>query len=392
MIDEPSRIDHSKLLQWLRDHARRIGPFHDRGRKILINSPWHDDHKFHCALLPARGKYGRFRDFKTERAGSVVEFVSLIEGTSWRDAAAKVCVSGLDLFATEVEPPIKDIVVHPPEPEEPPPAGMDFPPGLWRVDPDSDNPDVQVAVTWLQRRAIDPAKHELYVCLEDTQRKVFDKATKETKKQNLFGRIIVPYRNEDRQLVYWTARTIIPDERVRYLEPYTCEVIETKEQTLFCLDWNFGQRDLWLVEGWACATSLYDCGLYSAATGGAQLYDEQIQRIAAAHPRRIIMAYDRDEAGKIAALQSRRKMGCPDNLLVCFPPADCDWNKAFERHGRDGILAHISLNTVPFDDVYELKLLSTMSMEAQCSAKGIARRRFSERPAFGKTRFPRRRA
>lgn len=353
--EKPSLVDEQRFGAWLAKRQGRLGKPKGQGRKMLINSPWMADTKHHCALFVRRGRFGRYRDFKSGNAGSLVEFVSKIEGCSKQRARELICLPDGEPVTAVAKPKKRQ--------PEAPAYSFELPAGCLRITPEpaeGESLAMSVARGWLiNSRGITPHAQEAYLCTQD--RKPPDHI-ENAKRQRLQGRILIPYRDAYGRLIYWTARSPDPDAKPKYLEPYLGEPPVVKEEAVFCPDWGFERHDLWVVEGWACARSLAECGLYALSTGGAQLYQEQLKVIASRHARPVL-AFDNDDPGRLAAIRARRAFQRP--CLHCEPPSGHDWNSAWLAYGTDQLLAYICRHTRPFDDLLEFQIVQRLSLQAR---------------------------
>ena len=344
---EPSVIDRDKLIQWVEARSNSLGPCKVSARKIQINSPWYPDKKFHCALIPSMGKFGGFKDYKSGKSGTVVRFISEMDRITWKEAAALIC---------KAWSPSQSVKPTKPKPEEE--IHLKFPKGSIFIDAKLIDEDdwAYDAAKWLKKRGLLFTDYEFYLCTED--RKVKQEGVQREYTQRLSDRILVPIRDASGDLVHWVARTMNPNEKVRYQEPYQGESKIAKDETFFAPSWDFEGKTLMLIEGVFCVLSIFKCGFYAASSMGARLSPDQA-RILRQMDVDLVIAYDNDEPGKIASLLATIEYG--RSCKFVFPPQGHDWNSAYVEYGQSWITDFISRRTRAMTDTFKLAIESTLS-------------------------------
>lgn len=344
--DEPSVIDEHELVRWLDARVGKLGDYHvgtnaKYGVKYLLNSPWKSDSKRHLAIIPFRGKYGRYKDFKSGKQGSVVDFVMEIDGLGFRDAKSLVVT-----IDDGYRPPARETQVDP-QPRVRKSTiiqrwELKLPEGCIRITSDHAGRDDRLgaAYAYLAGRSMDAGTIEAYYCSEDRR-------TPEGKLQPLKHRILIAFRDWNDELWYWTARSQSEFRPPRYLEPTQTEGAATKEEVLYCPSWDIHGRAVLVCEGPIDARSVWLAGFPAVATQGSNWYlpQQQTLREFAVKP---IFAFDNDEAG-IKALHDAAKMW-GDECFFAFAPEGEDWNSALRKLGVEGLRRHILENVALVDE------------------------------------------
>lgn len=346
MTKETNVIDYNKLISWLNSKNQTLGGYVVKGKKILINSPWKQDNKKHMALLFERGKYGRFRDFKSSKSGNIVDFVMEIDNCNFKSAIKKIGKNRprdiREIFKTaKIEITNETIVDYD--------SKISLPPGCIEIKKKNSLSASIKAANYLRRRGIEPSLHKLYCATQN--RSIKNPSTNETIWQNLEGRIVIPYYDYNNNLVYWSARSIDPLCKIRYIEPYEFETKKRKQDVVFTPSWDILNKQIFIVEGPIDAISLSQCGLNAIAIGGSGLFMGQkkiIQKIS----KNIIIATDNDCAGRKCALQINKEMKVQK---IIIPPKGEDWNSAMVKVGMQNLKKFIYSNILDFSEDLKFK-------------------------------------
>jgi hypothetical protein len=140
------------------------------------------------------------------------------------------------------------------------------------------------------------------------------------------SRIIIPYYNKDSNLIYFNSRYIGNSNYMRYLGPPK-EVGIGKGDVMYFPEWPSEKEKVFLTEGEFDALSLFSCGFYSAAFGGKNLSDSQIEII---RPYTPVLCLDGDKYG-IEALVNMGNLllrkGFKNVYYVRVPKPYKDWNE-----------------------------------------------------------------
>jgi hypothetical protein len=309
--------------------------------EIRINSIFDpSDTNHHLWLSPSGGKKKRktgvFHCFKTDRKGSLVSFVSLVDGCDKEDALAilrgeptvRELEQQLDDFFNQ-----QDYVA-----EEPVKSDLSLPIGSLLI---SDLPEKnwwrKKSVEYLLARKI--PVDGLYICTEVPYK----------------ARIIIPYYDKSGKLIYWNGRHISSKSKMRYLGPPK-EIGVGKGDVIYVPGgkWPKAGELLHICEGEFNAMSLKLSDLYAAACGGKNMTDKQALMLA---EYRICLCLDRDKAGKagtgvmsnaVTMLSSSSKT--KDKLFYVRPPVGCkDWNEMYVKEGDVMVHHYIHRYAKPVD-------------------------------------------
>lgn len=310
-------------------------------KEIRINSIFDPtDTNHHLWLSPAGGKKKRktgvFHCFKTDRKGSLVTFVSLVDGCDKEDALAilrgEPTVRELEQQLEEFFNEQDHVEPEAPEPDLALPSGSflisDLPTkNWWRTK----------TVEYLENRKI--PVDGLYVCTEAPYK----------------ARIVIPYYDKNGKLIYWNGRHISPQAKIRYLGPPK-EVGIGKGDVVFMPGgkWPKSGELLHVCEGEFNALSLKLCDLHAAACGGKNMTDKQALMLA---QYRICLCLDRDKAGKQGTTVMSNAVtmlsscsGTKDKLFYVRPPQGYkDWNEMYIKEGDVMVHHYIKRFSKPVD-------------------------------------------
>lgn len=352
--EQPSVIDEGALVKWLDARAPKLGDYRvvssvTHVRKYMLNSPWKPDVKRHLGIFPFRGKYGRFRDYKSGNNGSVIDLIMLIDNVSFDDARSEVVLVDDRRYdaprALPEEGRVKErhlgsnIIQR---------WELKLPPGCTQLSSAHAGLDDHLgqAYRYVLSRGMDPDDFEVYYCAED--RKMSNGKT-----QRLRHRVILPFRDWNGELWYWTARSLSQYLQPRYLEPTQDEGAASKEEVLYAPSWDIHKGPVLVCEGPIDARSLWLCGFKAVATQGSNFYNQQRDTLKEFEIRPIF-AFDRDAAGIKALLQAVESW--KDPCYYVFPPENHDWNSAMTALGRDRLREHI-LEKVAYVDEKVIDML-----------------------------------
>jgi DNA primase len=335
MENDESIIDIKSFENWLQSRASKLGDYvvTKSGQKYLLNSPWKLDTKRHLAILPFRGKYGRFRDFKSGKNGSVPDFIMEIDGVGFRDAM--LLVSTANYTPKEKKP-------EAPKEKLPKKWGGKLPDGCIRIIREDENSDdlISVAYDYIKKRGIDPESYEFYYCSKDT-------VASNGKRQRLRHRILLAFRDWNGEIWYWTARSLSSVGIPRYIEPEQDGSVTTKEEAMFCPSWDIHGKGVMVCEGAIDAITLHLCGLRSVSIQGSNLFKAQADMLKDFNCKPI-WAFDNDEPGKIGLAHALNFW--KGESFYIFPPNGYDWNSFYVKHGKKELRRHIVDNMEPVDN------------------------------------------
>jgi hypothetical protein len=313
-------VNFDRFKRWI---ERRFDDVIVKGQEIRINSIFDpDDTNHHLWLSPSGGKKKRktgvFHCFKTDRKGSLVSFVQLVDHCDREDALAilrgeptvRDLEQQLEEFFAKQEPVV----------EEPPPPDLQFPAGTYLIS------DVKKwwrdkAEEYLAGRKI--PSDGLYICTEAPYK----------------SRIIIPYYDKNGKLIYWNARHIFPQAKIRYLGPPKEVGIGKSDVVYMPGGWPKKGELVHLCEGEFNAMSLKLSGLNAAACGGKNMSDKQAVLLA---DYRLVLCLDRDKAGKAGTTVMSDALSLvqmaseyKDKLFVVRPPKPYkDWNEMYIKEGE----------------------------------------------------------
>lgn len=336
-------VDYETFLQWATD---RFGPENIKIQKdeIKTHSIFAEDHKFHLWMNPTGGKssrpeLGSYRCWYTDRMGSLVSLVSIVDKIPYDEAEELICGSS-SLRALEK----KVDEFYRVKAEEPLPIqylvneGLELPPHTFGLDEISRYNKYGIrAIRYLESRKI--PTNGLHVCIDGDYK----------------NRVIIPYYDSEGRLVYYNARTLSTNPSVlRYMKPDN--PVYKQEDVLFMPVWPRNGSKIYLTEGELDAISLNVAELIGGAFGGKSLSDLQMEML---RRRNYIpvLALDNDEEKKIdSGREALIKIG--DKLLangfgevyyVRPPKGYKDWNKLLELKNKELVKAYIEKFEQPYN-------------------------------------------
>jgi hypothetical protein len=314
-------ISFERFKEWA---ERKFGEIVVKNKEIRINSIFEtDDDNFHLWCSPSGGKkkrkLGVFHCFKTDKKGSLVRLVQLVEKCD-RDTALSILtgqstISDLERRLEEYFAEKDGVKVEPPKPDLQLPSGSllisDLPLNNWWR---------KKAEEYLQGRHIPIDGY--FICTEAPYK----------------ARIIIPYYDKTGKLIYWNGRHISDKAKLRYLGPPK-EVGVGKEDVIYMAgQWPPEDSYLYLCEGEFNAKSLFLSELNAAACGGKNIGEKQVTILSG---YKIVLCLDRDKAGKSGTKRMTEiynslsvKIATGTNLLYVRPAVGFkDWNEMFVALG-----------------------------------------------------------
>lgn len=303
-----------------------------KGDEIRLNSIFTDsvDKGHHLWCNPYGGKnnvnFGVYHCFKTDKKGTLIGLVMHVENcdfyTALRVLNGNLRVSNknlnqiLDFDENNYRFKIKKI---------------EFPEFCFSIDGNSNNNIHKQAIKYLESRKIN--YKDFYVCLDG----------------NYKNRIIIPYFNEKRELIYFNSRALF-ETKLRYLGPPKTIGVG-KEDVLYFPKIPTSKR-IYVTEGEFDAYILSSCGFSSAACGGKNLSDIQASMLSNFE---IALCLDLDKAGTTALKSMKTKLDAFDSAnskerITVIRPAEGfkDWNEMALKHSFDIIKAYIEKYEKPF--------------------------------------------
>lgn len=299
------------------------------GQEIKINSIFEsDDDGHHLWCNPSGGKrkhrFGSFQCWKTQKKGSLVKLVMLVDGCDRDDALSKLkgetSIRELErqldkMFEAEERPPT----------EATPKPGLALPSGCVEISALPQNDWWRKkAEEYLAGRKIPPAG--LCIGVDGRYR----------------NRLVIPYYDREGTLIYYNGRAL-GDSRCKYLGPPK-EIGVGKEDVVFMAGkWPEPGDTVYICEGEFNALSLRQAEMNGAACGGKNMSEKQAILLS---PYKVVLCLDRDRAGRagttkmssvISALSTAH--GTRDKLSFVVPPEGYnDWNEFLVKNNT--VLLH----------------------------------------------------
>lgn len=332
-------INFEKFREWAES---RFDDVIIKGDEIRLNSIFassDDNHHLWCS--PSGGKKGRdfgvYHCFKTDKKGSLLGLVRLVDKCSKDDAMSTLLgydtisqlEKRLDEFLNEQED--ADQVEHVPVASKIP-----LPSGCALISELGTN-------NWYRRKSEDYLLNRkipidgYYVCMEAPYK----------------SRIVIPYYGRSGEIIYWNSRHMNPKARLRYLgPPKECGV--GKEDVIYMASgWPSQGSVLHLCEGEFNAKSLHLSDLRAAACGGKNMSEKQAIALS---EYRVVVCLDRDKAGTqgtmkmLNMLSLSKRLGANDKLVFVRPPEQFnDWNEMYVDAGPAVVNRWIQTRKKPVD-------------------------------------------
>ena len=312
-------IDFDKFADWA---TKRFQDVKITENEIKINSIFTEDTKHKLWCNPSGGrkelKYGAYHCWKTNKGGSLVSFVMLVDKCSREEALQILCgyktmaqlEKELDDFFSEEQVKSNYIVEEINKPK------FSLPSGSYLIsDLGTNNWYREKAETYLNQRKI--PIDGLYVCMEEPYK----------------GRIVIPYYGKSGELIYWNSRHLNPKAKIRYLgPPKTCGI--GKEDVIYMAgNWLSQGSLLHVCEGEFNAISLKLSELNACACGGKNMSEKQAILLS---DYKIVVCLDRDKAGTqgtakmLNMLSLSKSLQSKDKLSYVRPPdVYNDWNEMY---------------------------------------------------------------
>lgn len=309
-----------------------------QGKEIRIHSifePGDDD--FHLWCNPSGGKKkrknGTYHCFKTQKKGSLIKLVMLVDGCDRDEAVARI--NG-HTSIRELEKQLEIFFAKQDEAIEPKKTEINLPEHCYLISElGTNNWWRKKSEEYLHNRKL-PIKG-LYICTDGRYK----------------ARIIIPYYDKYGNLIYFNGRHI-GKSTCKYLGPPK-EIGVGKEDVIFMAGgWSDSGSLLYVCEGEFNAISLREAELNAAACGGKNLSEKQAMMLS---DYRVVLCLDRDRAGKagttkmssvITALETAKTTS--EKLLYVIPPHGYnDWNEFLVRNNPVLLHHYIVKNQKPLD-------------------------------------------
>lgn len=311
------------------------------GKEVKINSIFEpDDDGYHLWCNPSGGKkqrkFGTYHCWKTDKKGSLVKLIMIVESCSRDDALAKL--QG-QTSIRELEKQLEKIFASQDEETivEQPKSDLSLPADCYLIsDLGTNNWWRKRAESYLTDRKI--PIDGLYICTDGIKYK---------------NRIIIPYYDRFGKLIYFNGRAL-GQSKMKYRGPEK-EVGVGKEDVIYMAGkWPAEGSLVYVCEGEFNAISLKQAELSAAACGGKNMGEKQAILLS---DYRICICLDRDKAGKagttkmssmIAALETSKKTG--EKLMYVVPPQGYnDWNEFLQKNSAVLLYHYIKKNQRPLD-------------------------------------------
>jgi hypothetical protein len=317
-----------------------------KGKEIRLNSIFEkDDEKFHLWCSPSGGKksrkYGVYHCFKTDKKGSLIRLVQLVDKCDRDDAISRL---GGKLSIRELEKKLEEFFANKEEinDEIKPLNHLPLPPDTHLIsDLNKNNWWRKKCEEYLSSRKI--PINNLYIC---TSSELFYNIKYKS-------RIIIPYYDKFGNLIYWNARDLFGKSKCKYLGPPK-EIGAGKEDVIFMAGkWPEANSTLHLCEGEFNGISLKECGFNAGACGGKNMGEKQALLLS---EYKIVLCLDRDKAGRqgtgvmasiISAFETAKGR---EKLSYVMPPEKYnDWNQMLVDLGHAMVHHYVIKNTKALD-------------------------------------------
>jgi DNA primase len=331
-------IDFDLFVEWAES---RFNDIIVKGNEIKLNSIFCEDSKHHLWCNPSGGKnqspHGVFHCWKSDETGSLISLVMKVDDCSFEQALETLESTNYRL--EDLEKQVQDIfnkkeIVKVVEIEN---TKLKMPASTYFFDDlPSSNRYKKNAEEYLNKRKISTSG--LMICVAGEYK----------------NRIIIPYYNKKGDLIYYNGRYIGENTSLRYLGPPK-ELGIGKSDVLYVPKW-FEHGEILLTEGEFDAITLFQCGLNSAAFGGKELSEAQINLLRPYDP---ILCLDADNAGGNALIMMGDfllQKGFDNVSYVRAPKEHKDWNKMYEVCGERIVRAYIKQNKKNYNNFVSVEL------------------------------------
>lgn len=341
-------IDFELFVQWAES---RFGDIKISGNEVKVNSPFCEDYKHHLWCNPTGGKNGYangvYRCWKTDKRGSLVSLVMEVDHCEYDHAIS--ILGGDDYSLADLEQKVDELfarIYNLPTPTiVTPPDALELPPSTFKIcDLDEGNIWRMEAENYLLSRCL-PIK-DFLICTEGDYQ----------------NRIIIPYRDKDRRLIYWNGRLLYDSKYLaKYMGPQNVGI--GKSDVIYMADGWPDEGKLHITEGEFDAKSLAMSGFYAGALGGKEIYEKQIEMIKKYH---VVLCFDTDakkkiDAGGNAIITVAEKLlanGFERRVSFVRPPIQFkDWNEMLIALGNKIVKAYILSNEKIFTETTKEELL-----------------------------------
>lgn len=329
-------IDFDRFLAWA---EARFDDIRVKGDEIKLNSIFTEDYKHKLWCNPNGGKHERengvFHCWKTERKGSLITLVMLVDQCDYSDAMEKL--GGEDVSLRQLEKRLAEFFEEQQTKtaeEKIEEARLQLPENTYLISNLSPSNFYRVdAEVYLLGRGI--STDGLMICTAGEYRE----------------RIIVPYYDKNNKLIYFNGRYIGRSTKVAKYRGPDKDLGIGKEDVLFMPEWPEDGTDVYLTEGEFDAISIYKCGLNAGAFGGKVISDSQAMYLRNYRP---IVATDNDKAGKVALPKIADSLVAKGfkNIGYVKPSTDYkDWNEMLQRVGESVLRLYLTKGVKRYNDI-----------------------------------------
>jgi len=328
-------INFETFLKWAES---RFGDVVVRGDEIKLNSIFEEDYKHHMWCSPKGGKNnlanGVFHCWKSDKGGSLITLVMKVDKCSYEEAVDTLGAGDYELadlerrveefMSSRTASTVEDLSAEPAFvglklPENTFPILSLSKDNLWRIESEE----------YLLRRKLDPKNY--FICVGGQYK----------------NRIIIPYYDQDKKLIYWNGRYLIDTDKVtKYLGPEKECGVGKSDVVYLSGAWPEPGSELYVTEGEFDADSIKIAGLNAGALGGKGVEEKQIEML---RPYIVVLCFDTDAGKRVdAGGNAIIKIGDAlkeKGLTVYYvrPPKQFkDWNKMLVEVGPKILAAYIT--------------------------------------------------
>lgn len=310
-----------------------------KNKEIRINTIFEpDDHSYHLWCSPSGGKkkrkFGVFHCFKTDKKGSLVKLVQIVDNCDRSDALStlegRASIRDLEKQLEEMLDEKEKIIPEPVKPDLSLPSECELISGLG-------------VNNWWRKKA------EEYL----VNRKIpIDGLYVGTGGDYKF-RIVIPYYDKNGKLIYWNGRHI-GKSKLKYLGPPKEIGIGKSDVVYMAGKWPDAGETVYICEGEFNAITLNLAEFNSVACGGKNMSENQALLLS---DYKIVLCLDRDKAGKagtekmssiITSLETVKKS--KNKLMYVIPPVGYnDWNEFLIKNNIEILNYYILKNQKVLD-------------------------------------------
>lgn len=322
------KVDYNKFLEWIKAH---FSDYIERNGKILLNSVFCDDHKYHLSCKPEIGFY---ICYKSGKKNTLYHLISVVEHCSEEEAKQ---ILGDNCCLYDLEEKLAKLFDNDFE-DQPIFTTSILPSGVFLIkDLIKDNHFRIKAENYVASRHLPVGNLMVGIA------------------GKLTNRIVIPYYCPQGELVYFNARDLTGKATLRYRGPEK-GIGKDKNEVLWTKFWPPNGTKIYLTEGEFDAMSLNECGFHGMACGGKELYEKQITLI---RKYKIAISFDTDISGKDALIKVGKKLRSLGltNISYIRPAVGYkDWNEMLVKFDKNILSSYIRNEEKLFDDWTSISL------------------------------------